>query len=232
MSMKILLISTILLNMAGIAGAAARNKQESPSTIDRYIQEATMGAAAVRPSRGSLYTPYGMLADASVDLRARNVDDVITIVIFDKASAVSRGATNTSRKGSASASITSLYGPASKLSSRLTELAGLSGQQQLEGQGETSRESVLTATISARVTHVLPNGNMVVEGLKDIWINSEHQQVSVRGVVRSADVDQNNLVRSDRLGNLEVRVNGKGVVEDAIRRPNFLYRLVLGLLPF
>jgi hypothetical protein len=39
-------------------------------------------------------------------------------------------------------------------------------------------------------------------------------------------------VRSDRLANLEIHVNGKGVVGDAIRRPHFLYRLLLGLLPF
>ena len=39
-------------------------------------------------------------------------------------------------------------------------------------------------------------------------------------------------MRSDRLGQLEVRVNGKGVVGDAIKRPFFLYRLLLGLLPF
>ena len=30
----------------------------------------------------------------------------------------------------------------------------------------------------------------------------------------------------------EVRINGKGVVNDAIRRPFILYRLLMGLLPF
>ncbi|MBI3470928.1 MAG: flagellar basal body L-ring protein FlgH, partial [Candidatus Solibacter usitatus] len=36
----------------------------------------------------------------------------------------------------------------------------------------------------------------------------------------------------DRLAQLEVRINGKGVVEDSIRRPNRLYRILMGLLPF
>ena len=229
--MNINLTGLIILSIA-IAPGWAKDKPEPVSAIDQYIREATMGAASAKPSRGSLYTPYGLLGDVSTDLRARNVDDVVTIVVSDRASAISRGATNTARKGSAKASIPSLYGATSKFGGRLTDLAEMTGDQQLQGQGETSRESVLTATISARVTHVLPNGNMVVEGLKDIWVNSEHQQVSVRGIVRSSDVDQNNLVQSNRLGNLEIRVNGKGVVEDAIRRPNFLYRLLLGLLPF
>jgi len=46
------------------------------------------------------------------------------------------------------------------------------------------------------------------------------------------DIDATNSVQSNRLGQLEVRVNGKGVVGDAIRRPFILYRILLGLLPF
>jgi flagellar L-ring protein precursor FlgH len=78
----------------------------------------------------------------------------------------------------------------------------------------------------------MPNGNLVLEGAKDIVVNSERQLVTVRGVARLSDVTSTNQVRSDRLANLEVRVQGKGVVGDAIRRPNFLYRLLLGILPF
>jgi flagellar L-ring protein precursor FlgH len=73
---------------------------------------------------------------------------------------------------------------------------------------------------------------MLVEATKDVEINSERQTITVRGIVRPADVASDNTVRSDRLGQLEVRVNGKGVVGDAIKRPFILYRLLLGLLPF
>ena len=86
--------------------------------------------------------------------------------------------------------------------------------------------------MTARVTHVLPNGGLVVEASKDIQINSEKQTITVRGVIRAADIDFTNSVQSTRLAQLEVRVNGKGVVGDAIRRPNILYRILLGLLPF
>ena len=63
-------------------------------------------------------------------------------------------------------------------------------------------------------------------------LRKERQSITVRGVVRQGDIDATNSVRSNRLGQLEVRVNGKGVVGDAIKRPFFLYRLILGLLPF
>ena len=90
----------------------------------------------------------------------------------------------------------------------------------------------LTTTLTARVTHVLPNGYLVIEGSKSIQVNSEHQAVTVRGVIRPADVSPGNQVRSDRIAQMEIRLNGKGVVNDSIRRPFFLYRLLLGLLPF
>ncbi len=90
----------------------------------------------------------------------------------------------------------------------------------------------LTTTLTARVTHVLPNGYLVVEGSKDIQINSEHQAITVRGVVRPTDLTPGNVVRSDHLAQMEIRLNGKGVVNDAVRRPFILYRLLMGLLPF
>jgi flagellar L-ring protein precursor FlgH len=72
----------------------------------------------------------------------------------------------------------------------------------------------------------------VVEGVKDVQVNSEWQTITVRGVARPTDVTPENVVRSDHLAQLDVRVNGKGVVGDSIRRPFILYRLLMGLLPF
>ena len=41
---------------------------------------------------------------------------------------------------------------------------------------------------------------------------------------------------AERLGpgpaSLELKINGKGVVNDAVRRPFILYRILMGLLPF
>ena len=102
----------------------------------------------------------------------------------------------------------------------------------MQGQGTTSRELQLATTLSARVTEVLPNGYLVVEGAKETIVNSERQTVVVRGIARPSDLGPGNTIRSERLAQLEVRINGRGVVEDAIRRPSFLYRLLLGILPF
>ena len=211
--------------------ATGEKQKQKLSPLERYIQEARAQAGVQQPTAGSLYVSSGLLGNVACDLQARQVNDIVTIVVADKASAVSRGVTATSRKSSSKASIGSLFG--SRVSTGLlSNLANLGGANKLDGEGATSRETLLTTTISARVTRVLPNGYLVLEGDKDIWVNSEHQQVTVRGIVRWSDIGAGNEVSSDRLANLEVRVNGKGVVGDAIHRPNFLFRFLLGLLPF
>jgi flagellar L-ring protein precursor FlgH len=223
----------LLWTAVAASGSGARKDggKQRLSPIDEYIRDAGAQSAATQAAPGSLYSPGGFLGDPGRDLRANRVNDIVTIVVADRASAVTRGSTNTGRKSTAAASVSSLAGPV-KDAGALANLAQLSGAQQLQGQGETTRETVLTTTVSARVTHVLPNGDLVVEGGKEIRINSEEQQVGIRGIARWSDVGPANTISSDRLAYLEIRVNGKGVVGDAIRRPNFLYRLLLGLLPF
>jgi flagellar L-ring protein precursor FlgH len=171
------------------------------------------------------------LADAFRDVRASQLFDLVTIVVSDQASAVSSGVTNTSRKSSANASVTSLFAPI-KAGRALSSLANSTGNQQLQGQGTTTRTSTLSTTLTAEVTDVLPNGNLVVQGQKEIAVNSERQVVTVRGIIRPDDLSPTNSIPSDRLAQLQVQVSGKGVVADAVKRPFFLYRLLLGLLPF
>jgi flagellar L-ring protein FlgH len=223
----------MLLVCLALAGPAAeKEKKDEVAPLDRYIEQATARQTAFAGATpGSLWNPAAPLSDMARDLRASRVDDLVTILVAERASATSRGATNTSRKADANASIGALFGPL-RAGGALTDLARMGSESELQAQGTTSRESVLTTTLAARVTHVLPNGYLVVEGVKDMQVNSERQLISVRGVVRPADLTPGNLVRSDRLAQLEVRINGKGVVGDAIRRPFFLYRLLLGLLPF
>jgi flagellar L-ring protein precursor FlgH len=144
---------------------------------------------------------------------------------------VASGTTKTGRTSSTANSISALAG-ITKATGPWNNLAGVTGNTQINGQGTTSRDVVISTTLTARVSSVLPNGTMLVEATKDLEVNSERQTITVRGIVRPADVGSDNTVRSDHLGQLELRVNGKGVVGDAIRRPFILYRLLLGLLPF
>jgi flagellar L-ring protein FlgH len=185
--------------------------------------------AQLGASPGSLYSASGRLADSARDVRASEVNDIVTIVVNEAASAVVSGTSNTSRKSSVNASITGAYGITTP---KLTNLLGATNDTELSGSGTTSRNLALSTTLSARVIEVQSNGNLVIEGTKDIGVNSDKQSITVRGIVRPADLSSANMVNSVQVSDLQIKVTGKGVVGDAIRRPNFLYRFLLGLLPF
>jgi len=185
--------------------------------------------AQLGASPGSLYSASGRLADSARDVRASEVNDIVTIVVNEAASAVVSGTSNSSRKSSVNASITGVYGI---VTPKLTNLLGATNDTELAGSGTTSRNLALSTTLSARVIEVQSNGNLVIEGTKDIGVNSDKQSITVRGIVRPADLSSANMVNSVQVSDLQIKVTGKGVVGDAIRRPNFLYRFLLGLLPF
>ncbi|HEU5021857.1 MAG TPA: flagellar basal body L-ring protein FlgH [Bryobacteraceae bacterium] len=230
-----LLSIAICLLLIPYANAAPKKKTKSGdlSALDRYIQEATSNqpATQAQPTSGSLWTPTSRLTNLGSDLRGVQVNDLVTILVQEQASAVVNGATQTARKSSAAASINALGGikPAT---SALANLANMGGSSSLDGSGTVSRTSALSTILSARVTHVLPNGYLVLEGSKSVEVNSERQQVTVRGIIRPMDLSPGNVVTSDQLAQLEIKVDGKGVVNDATHRPNILYRILLGVLPF
>lgn len=207
-------------------------KPPEPSLLEQYIRSASSsGEKEAESSPGSIWTPTGRLNDLGRDLRASQVDDVVTVVVTESVNAVASGVSTSQRTSSANASVSSLAGKKSAAGA-LANLAGLSGDQKLNGTGTTSRAATLNATLTARVVKVLPGGLLLIEGDKNIQVNSEQQVITVRGIVRTSDISTANTIPSNQVADMEVRVNGKGLVADAVRRPNILYRLLLGVLPF
>jgi len=233
MHSRIYLLTFVLAVFATAShGAEKRKKGPEPSALDKYLQEALkQPAEPVTPSAGSLWSPASRLTNLGSDVRAAQVDDLVTIVVSEQASAVATGATKTARTSTAQSQVAALGGKKS-VNGAAQNLLNLSTAQALDGSGSTSRGATLNATLSARVVHVLPNGYLVLEGTKEVQVNSERQVVTVRGVIRPADLSTGNIISSNQIAQMEIRINGKGVVNDSVRRPNILYRILLGILPF
>ncbi len=224
------------LAFAGSAGLLPKKLQKAPpepSMLDKYLN-GTLSAPPVvppEPQPGAIWSPTARLNDLARDPRANQVDDIVTVVVTETINAAAGGASTTERASSANASITSLAGPR-VATGALANLLAQSGDQKINGTGSTSRTATLTATLTARVVRVLPGGLLLIEGGKNLQVNSEQQDIFVRGIIRTADVSTNNTIPSTQIADMEIRVNGKGIVGDAVRRPNALYRFLLGLLPF
>jgi flagellar L-ring protein precursor FlgH len=89
----------------------------------------------------------------------------------------------------------------------------------------------LQTSLTARVIDVLPNGYLVVEGMREIRVNNENQGVYLTGVVRPADISPGNVVLSSAVAQMTVRVQGRGVVSQPIM-PGWLYKILNNILPF
>jgi flagellar L-ring protein precursor FlgH len=227
-------VSIGLLMLAPL-GAADKKKKAPPqkSPLDQYLGQtyATANTGVQTTSPGSLWSPDSRFLGLAMDLRANRLGDIVTILVAENASAVASGDVKTQRQSTLSSSINAAGG-ITKATGPWANLAGVNTQSQLNGQGATTRQTTITARLSAHVTRVLPNGTLVIEGVKHVQVNSEDQTILVRGIIRPVDVLVDNTVPSDRISEMELRVNGKGVVADSIRRPFILWRLLMGILPF
>jgi flagellar L-ring protein FlgH len=185
--------------------------------------------AAEQGTVGSLWSPQSILGDFSADYKARNLNDTITIVASVQTTAAQSGSVDSERTLTSSSSITGLLG---RTPSAVNPL--LSGQSSsvLKGQGSTASNTTFSTSLTGQVIAVFPNGNMVVQAERQIFMNNQHENVIVRGLIRPGDIGPANTVPSSALSNLEIEMKGKGIIADGVRPPNPITRAILWLLNF
>jgi flagellar L-ring protein precursor FlgH len=212
--------------------AKTATKQDASQARAAYIERIQQQGVSKRPgtTEGSLWTPGSAFSEMSADYKARNVGDTVTLVVIEQTTAQSTGDVNAQRTFSTSSQITGL--PGKLKTGGVNPLFGAQSSTQLKGQGETSAGSNLTTKVAGRVIALLANGDLVVEAERHVVINSQHETMLVRGVLRPGDIGPNNTAPSTSLANLELELKGKGVVSDSIRQPNPIMRTLLWFLGF
>jgi flagellar L-ring protein FlgH len=178
---------------------------------------------------GSLWSAQNRLGDFSSDYKARNLNDTITIVASVQTTAAQSGTVNSQRTLTSNSSITGIMGRVPAATNPL--LAGQSSSV-LKGQGSTSSNTTFATSLTGQVIAVFPNGNLVVQAERQIFMNNQHENVIVRGMIRPGDIGPANTVPSSALSNLEIEMKGKGIIADGVRPPNPITRAVLWLLNF
>jgi len=223
----------LLVALTALPSAWARSKEQNSEQLRaQYLKRVAGQVASLPPAStlGSLYNPAAPFLDMSSDYKAHQVGDVVTLVVLENTTAKSTGDVNTSRSYQINSAITGLPGGTS--TSLVNPLYGANSATALKGAGETSDGSNLTTTLAARVIGLLPNGFLVVEAERKYLINSQHETMILRGILRPGDVGPNNTASSTALANLEIEMKGKGVVTDATHRPNPVIRGLEWLFSF
>jgi len=183
------------------------------------------------PAPGSIWAGATSNNLLFTDRKARNIGDIVTIVIDEKAEGENNANTETKRETSTTAGITGFvqYNPDKRYISGYS-LGGASDSS-LKGEGKTNRDGILKGRISARVVRVLPNGNLIIEGRRMLTVNSEDQFMVITGLIRPEDVTSDNLIFSQYISDARIVYAGKGVVDDKMR-PGWMTRVVDWVWPF
>lgn len=232
-----LIILVVLFGLSSFACAPPRTKSAPSPILTQTVD--TPQPAELNP--GSLFNP----ASAELlfaDNRARRVGDIVRINIVEESKATNKATTDTSRDSSTELGIEYLIDQ--RLVNRGVSILGVNTGQlgetplvsarsssSFKGDGETRRESKITATVGARVVKVMPNGLMQVEGARETRVNNETQIIVVRGLVRSTDIDPDNTILSTHMADATIEFYGMGILADK-QRPGWLTRILDNVWPF
>ena len=164
----------------------------------------------------SLWTPNSVSLFS--DNKARRAGDVLTVRIAEQTQSSAQANTRTAKSEDFS------LGPGTGPILDLIKKFGLSTGSNTNASGQTARNGSLTGRIAVTVKSVDANGNLVLEGARDITLNAEKQRIVFRGLVRPADIQPDNTVASSLVADATIEFVGKGVIGDR-QRPGIISRV-------
>ncbi len=208
-------------------------KVKTASSVDAlhaYVAEAKAAGQPASYHEGSLWVTQGHRTDLFKDPRAQDVNDVVTLQVVESTQASAAADSKNSKATTADASYNSFFGAQNRIKELPNLLSG-KATNTFQGSGATTRNTTLSTTMTARVVDVLPNGYLVIEGVREIRLNNENQMLYLTGVVRPEDISRNNVVLSSSVAQMTVRLQGHGDVSQHVN-PGWLYKILNTIMPF
>lgn len=191
-------------------------------------------AAAAAPQPAPAPATTGAIFHAAThrplfeDRRARLAGDTLTIRIEETAVATQQSTTNLARSGSLAAGVSSLPYASTRTLGRL-QLDANSGLEN-KGDGQTNSSNNFSGTITVTVRRVLPNGNLLVAGEKQIGVNGNVDVMRFSGVVNPATIRVGNVVSSTQVADARLEQRGRGDV-GRVQGAGWLSRFFLSIAP-
>jgi flagellar L-ring protein precursor FlgH len=185
---------------------------------------------------GSLWpTDGGPARSMFADRKAARKGDILTVVVAESAAATNSQSKKTSRESSIEDAVGRFLfsAAASGFATRRGELPGtkFAGKGTNSGGGEVANTQSLTSRAAVLVVDVLPNGNLVIEGVRVVTFSGETQYVVLHGLVRPDDVSSANAVFSTNIADARIEFLAEGNLTEAQKR-GWLTKLYDQLRPF
>lgn len=171
--------------------------------------------AAVAPppaqSAGAIYRP-GPGLRLFQDARAREVGDLLTINLVERTTAKTTVATAITKDSSTAMAAPTLFGAPVTANGIPILDAELGGTRAFNGAGDSAQSNRLEGSVTVTVVQRLVNGNLIVQGQKQMRLNQGDELVQIQGIVRPADIGPDNTVPSSRVGNAQIVYGGRGTM--------------------
>lgn len=226
--------------LSGCAAPAIIQTESTASKVSPHALQATSAQTNPmmlhQPNSGSLWVENGSLGEMFINAKARRVGDIVTIKIVETSSASNQASTDTKRESSVDVGLNSLFNLEHSLGSESAFFnpfgpVGSTYGSEFGGSGKTARSGALTAYITARIIQLLPNGNLIIEGNREVRVNNENQVITLTGMVRSRDVSADNVIQSTYIADAKISYSGSGIANDQ-QRPGWLVRILDNVWPF
>jgi flagellar L-ring protein precursor FlgH len=226
-------VTTTTLVLALLLASCA--SQQPVVTIQEPLEEIQPTDLQEREA-GSLWQQSN--ASLFSDRKAKDIGDIVTVIIVEQASATKEATTSTDRSTSMSAAIPNFFGlENSKFWTEahnpvdLQNLVNAEFNNAFDGGGTTTRKEDLTASLTTQVVGRYPNGQLKIRGGKEVMVNSEVQIIYLTGIIRPVDITAANTVNSSKILNARISYTGKGAISDK-QKPGWAMRLLDNVWPF
>lgn len=179
----------------------------SPDSDPSYLNE------------GSLWQASNPSASLFTDSKARQVNDIVTVLVSETSSATKAASTDASKDASVEATASSFFGLETRLANKNdfldpSNLLNATATNDYAGAAQTKRDDRLLGTMTAVVQQVLPNGNLIIKGRRVVSVNDEMQYMILTGIIRTEDIQPNNTIPSSLIADARISYSGAGVVSD------------------
>lgn len=176
---------------------------------------ATLPSAASvlpRPADGSIFNVSTNYAPLVTGAKAHGVGDTLMIVLAESTSSTKSAATKTQRSGSL-AVVPPTKGPFAINPNALNA----SAQSSFNGQGNTTQTNAFNGTVAVTIADVRSNGTVLVRGEKRMLLSQGDEWIQFSGIVRLADVDEDNNVLSTKVADVKMEYAGNGAIQRSAR---------------
>ncbi len=199
-----------------------------PTNVHQPMSTRPIERAALPQNNGSIYQA-GSSRTLFEDRRARYVGDTMNIVIAETTSATTKSDTSASRSNTMKASASALVGlPFDKLADMKVDTASSNA---FTGKGQAAANNVFNGNIAVTVIEVLPNGNLLVSGEKQIALGQGTEYIRLSGVVNPYFINAANSINSSNIADARIEYKESGMISEA-QIMGWLSRFFLSFMPF